>query len=212
MVKTFTILFITLLLISCGKPKGGGPNSSNGESVSLSEITNDSQVPSAAKNFEVNVKLNNFNASQEDKILVAGDLIRKVIASDEFKTEVLNYQYQGKKKFIDNDGLSNAQIYKKIIEGAERMGPQIDNEMDLELVIYHANNTVVGYTMPNEIKIWMNSKFFDQNNPAKVTENMMHEWLHKIGFKHDFERTLTRPYSVPYAIGYLVGRIAQKLD
>ena len=66
--------------------------------------------------------------------------------------------------------------------------------------------------MPNEIKIWMNSKFFDQNNPAKVTENMMHEWLHKIGFKHDYERTLTRPYSVPYAIGYLVGRIAQKLD
>jgi hypothetical protein len=212
MVKTFTILFLALLLISCGKSDGGGPSSSNGESVSLSEITPDSQVPTAAKNFEVNIKLNNFNSAQEDKILVASDLIKKVIASDEFKSAVLNYQYQGKKNFIDNDGLSNAQIYKKIIEGVEKLSPEIDNEMDLELVIYNANNSVVGYTLPNEIKIWMNAKFFDQNIPAKVTENMMHEWLHKLGFKHDYERTPTRPYSVPYAIGYLVGRIAQKLD
>ena len=212
MVKTFTIIFVALLLLSCGKQDGGGDGSSNGESVSLNDLTPNSPVPNAAQNFEINVKLNNFNSTQEDKILIASDLLKKVIASEEFKASILNYQYNGKKQFIDNDGLSNAKIYKKIIEGAEKLSPKTDNEMDLELVLYSSNDTVIGYTTPNQLKIWMNSKFFNQNNPAKVTENMMHEWLHKLGFKHDYARTASRPFSVPYAVGYLVGRIAQKMN
>jgi hypothetical protein len=208
MLKTFTILFVALLLLSCGKSNGGD----QGEYVSLNEITPNSPVPNAALNFEINVKLNNFNPTQEDKILIASDLIKKVIASEEFKASILNYQYNGKKQFIDNDGLSNGEIYKKIIEGAEKLIPKADNEMDLELVLYTSNDTVIGHTTPNQLKIWMNSKFFNQNNPAKVTENMMHEWLHKLGFKHDYARTASRPFSVPYAVGYLVGRIAQKMN
>lgn len=211
MKKTFALIFALMVLISCGKSGGGsGQSSSTGDSVALSEIKPDSPVPSAALNFDVNVTLNNFSITQGDKILVACDLIKKVIASEEFKNAILNYSYNGKKSFIDNGGLSNAAIYKKIIEGSEALRPGIDNEMDLDLVIYNANTSVVGYTMPNELKVWMNAKFFNRNSAAEVTTNMMHEWLHKLGFQHAQERTVTRPYSVPYAIGYLVSRLAVK--
>lgn len=213
MVKTFSLIFILMFLISCGKSGGGsGSSSSSGDTVALGELSTDSPVPSAALNFDVNLKLNNFSSTQEDKILIAGDLIKKVVASEEFKNAILNYTYQGKKTFVDNGGYSNAEIYKKIIEGSEKLRPGTDNEMDLDLVIYNANNSVVGYTFPDELKVWMNSKFFNQNSPAKVTTNMMHEWLHKLGFKHAQARTASRPYSVPYAIGYLVARLAQKYD
>ena len=213
MIKTTSLIFVFLFLVSCGKSGGGGDSSSSkGDAVSLSELTDSSPVPSAAQNFDVNVKLNNFSSTQEDKILAASDLIKKVVASEEFKSSILNYSYNGKKAFVDNDGLSNAAVYKKIIEGSEYLRPGIDNEMDLDLVVYTANNVVVGYTMPNELKVWMNGKFFNKNSPAQVTANMMHEWLHKLGFKNAQSSTASRPYSVPYAVGYLVARLAQKYN
>jgi hypothetical protein len=213
MVKTFSFIFVLMFLVSCGKSGGGGgQSSSTGDEVSMAEISTNSPVPSAAQNFDVNLKLYNFSASQEDKILVAGDLIKKVVATEEFKNAIINHTYKGKKTFVDNGGHSNSAIYKKIIEGSEKLRPGIDNEMDLDLVMYHSNNSVVGYTMPSELKVWMNSKFFNKNSPAKVTTNMMHEWLHKLGFKHAQSRTTSRPYSVPYAVGYLVAKLAKKFD
>lgn len=210
MIKTFSFLFLFLTLASCGK-SGGGSSTSQGEALSLDEISVDSNVPAAAHNFEVNLKINNFDAAQEDKVLEAADLIKKVVATEEFKDAILNFTYNGKKAFSDNDGLSNAEIYKKILEGSERLQPGADNEMDLSLEIFTRSDDTVGYTFPNELRVWMNSKFLNKNTPAKVTTNMMHEWLHKLGFKHDSAKTAKRPYSVPYAVGYLVARIAQKL-
>lgn len=213
MLKTFFPLFLLLSLASCG---GGGGSSGSSDpkgagAVSMEEISNNTPVPSAANNFGVNLEMENFNAEQEDKVLEASELIKKVIASEEFKNGVLNHSYNGKKGFVDSGGLTNAEIYKKILEGSEKLVPGEDNEMDLKLEVYHANNVVVGYTMPSVIKIWMNSKFLDKNNAAEVTTNMTHEWLHKLGFKHSASRTATRKYSVPYAVGYLMRDIARTM-
>ena len=122
------------------------------------------------------------------------------------------HKFNGKKAFNDNGGLSNAQIYKKIIEGSERLTPGVDNEMDLALEVFRANTNTVGYTMPSELRVWMNEKFLDRNVPYKVTTNMVHEWLHKMGFKHAQAATATRKYSVPYAIGYMVRDLAKKYN
>jgi ribosomal protein L21 len=215
MTKTFSLLFVFLFLVSCGK-SGGGNNtqSSNnvGDAVDLEEVSVNSVVPSAALNFEVNLNLNKFNSTQEDKVLEAADLIKKVVASEEFKKKVLSYKYRGKKAFNDNAGLSNAQIYKKIIEGSEKLRPGKDNEMDLDLEVYKENNNTVGYTYPSVIRVWMNSKYLNKNSPAKVTTNMMHEWLHKLGFKHDVKATPDRKHSVPYAIGYIVAKLAARIN
>jgi len=209
MLKTVLFIFLTLSFISCGK--SGGGSSSTGDAISVEDISTNQPVPQAAFNFDVNVKLVNFNSTQEDKILRASDLIKQVVASEEFKNAILNHTYNGKKSFVDNGGLSNAQIYKAIIEGSEKLRPGIDNQMDLELEVFNRSDTTVGYTFPNVIRVWMNSKFLNKYNPADVTTNMMHEWLHKLGFKHAYDNTPTRKYSVPYAIGYLVAKIAKKI-
>lgn len=210
MFKSLSILFVFLFLASCGK--SGGGSTAGGDSVSLEEIES-GVTPSAALNFNVNVRMDNeFTATQSDKVRAASDLIRKVVGSDEFRQKVLAHSYNGKKGFVDNGGLSNAQVYKAIIEGSEKLSPGVDNEMDLSLEVFRASTNTVGYTMPSELRVWMNEKFLDRNMPYKVTTNMVHEWLHKLGFKHAQASTPTRKYSVPYAIGYLVARIAQKLD
>jgi hypothetical protein len=206
--KTLSFLAAFLFFVSCGKGGHGGGNS--GDAVSLDEIQSGAPVPQAALNFNVNMRTDNFNGEQLDKVHTAAELIKKVVASEEFKDAVLNFKYNGKKSFVDNGGLSNAQIYKKIIEGSEMLTPGIDNEMDLDAEAYKENTMTVGYTFPNVIKIWMNTKYLNANPSYKVTTNMMHEWLHKLGFVHAQARTASRPYSVPYAVGYLVARLAQK--
>jgi hypothetical protein len=209
MLKTSSLLFLFMLLVSCGKsPSNSGTQE---QVVELDEITTEAIVPSAALNFEVNLKLKNFNSRQEDKVLAAGDLIKKVVATEEFKNAILNHTYNGKKTFVDNGGLTNRQIYKRILEGSEKLKPGKDNTMDLNLIVYQANNSTVGYTYPNVNTVWMNSKFLNRNRPYEVTTNMMHEWLHKLGFKHAKQRTANRKYSVPYAVGYLVSRLAKKV-
>ena len=211
MFKTFSIMFAFLFLASCGK-SGGGSSKSGGDAVTLEEIES-GVLPQAALNFEVNVKLDNaFTATQEDKIYAASDLIKKVIGSEEFKNRLLNHKYGGKRAFNDNGGLSNAQIYKKIIEGSEMLSPGIDNKMDLSLEVYRAANNTVGYTYPNELRVWMNAKYLNANKPYNVTTNMVHEWLHKLGFKHDQAATPNRKYSVPYAVGYLVRDLARRMN
>lgn len=202
------ILLSATLATSCGGSGGGGSNGAS--SVDLQEISTNAPVPSAALNFNVNLKFDNFTGQQEAKVLEAAELIKKVVASEEFKNAILNHRYKGKKTFVNNNGLSNAQIYKKILEGSETLRPGKDNEMDLDLEVFYRNDSTVGYTYPNVIKVWMNRKFLDQNPPHKVTTNMMHEWLHKLGFGHDAKMNPARPYSVPYAVGYLTARLAKK--
>ncbi len=210
MSKTLSLMFVFLFLAACGK--GGGGSSSGGDSVSLEEIES-GVIPSAALNFNVNLRMDSsFNGTQVDKIHTAAGLIKKVVASEEFRNAIVNFRYNGKKAFVDNGGLSNVQIYKKIIEGSEALSPGVDNEMDLSLEVYTANTVVVGYTITNELKIWMNAKFLNANPSYKVTTNMVHEWLHKLGFHHAQKNNPSRPSSVPYAIGYMVARMARKYN
>lgn len=210
MLKTFTFLFVLLMFVSCGK--SGGSNTPGGSSISAEDVSVDSPVPQAAYHFDVNLKLDNFNAQQEDKIFEAKELIKKVVASEEFKDAILNHKYKGKKTFVDNGGKSNAEIYIAILQGTETLRPEIDNEMDLDLEIFSRPDDTVGYTYANDIRVWMNSKFLNRNSAAKVTTNMMHEWLHKLGFTHSQQSTASRPYSVPYAVGYLVAKLAKKMS
>lgn len=211
MTKTFSILFLFLALVSCGKDGGGGGQNQEESVVDISSLTGDSTVvPNAALTFDTHIKMVNFSRDQEDKVLKAADLIKQVIASPEFKNRVLNYTYNGKKAFVDNGGLSNAQIYKKILEGAEGLLPQKNNAMDVELELYNDGSITIGYTNPSTIRIWMNTKYFNNYTPYQVADNLFHEWLHKIGFGHAVNNNPSRPHSVPYALGYLMEELAKK--
>lgn len=169
-------------------------------------------VPNDALTFEANILFHNFDRDQEDKVHKAIEIIKKVVGSTEFRSRVLNYTYQGQKQFVDNKGMTNAQIYQALLDGREDLKPEIDNEMDLELELYYSWTSTVGYTTPDVLLIHMNTKFFDPYTPSQVAGNVFHEWTHKLGFDHAQNYSVSRDSSVPYAIGYLIEELGKKYE
>ncbi|MEI8347076.1 MAG: hypothetical protein WCG27_06395 [Pseudomonadota bacterium] len=164
--------------------------------------------------FDVQIKYLNFTDAQEIKADKAKELIRRVANSEEFKQRVLNFTWQGKKQFANNDGKTNEQIYQNFMAGNETLSPQIDYTMNLEVTLYkpsYFGRNVIGYTYSNVVGIWSNRNFFNAYTPAQIAGNYTHEWCHKLGYIHDFNSTARRPYSVPYALGYLVDELATKI-
>lgn len=170
------------------------------------------EVPHEALIFDANLELYEFEKLDEDKVYKAIDIIKKVVASKEFRNKVLDYTYDGKKQFLDNKGLSNAEIYQILLDGKEDLRPEVDYEMDLELQLYYSWTSTVGYTTPGELRIYMNTKFFDSYTPAEVAGNVFHEWTHKLGFTHASSYSVSRDSSVPYAIGYLIRDLGRQYE
>lgn len=210
MTRTFSFLFLFLFLASCGKGGSGGSGSSAGNAGGLTEadITSSEMAPVEAQTFEVNAKLSGFNRNQEEKIHHAIELIKRVIASDEFKKKVV-----ARKKYVDSN-YSGATIYKKILQGSEMLNPGSNNTMDLELKAYHESANVIGYTKPSIKTVYVNTRYLNMSSftPNQVAMNLTHEWLHKLGFKHAAKKTPTRANSVPYAVGYIMRALAAKID
>jgi hypothetical protein len=167
-------------------------------------------VPTLAMTFDTNVTPLGTTSSQEAKIQAAENKIKEVVGSEEFRTAVLNHTYSGKKTFVDNKGLTNAQIYQKILDGAETLQPKKNNAMDMYVKLYYQNSIVVGYTTTGSKTINMNTKYFNTYTSSGVSHNMMHEWLHKLGFTHAASYSVSRNYSIPYAIGNIMGKLAVK--
>lgn len=217
MFRTIQILSISLLFLGCNK-KQQQTEVVNPKRLPATKVADlmapkrKADVPAQADTWDAEPYMVNFNPEQEEKVRQAVVIIKKVITSEAFKERVLNYSYNGSKKFFDNHGLSNEEVYQKILEGAEKMGNTAkNNTMDVELELYHQKTTTIGYTYPNTVRIWMNTKYFNKYTPIKVADNLMHEWMHKLGFTHATTWSKDRDHSVPYAIGYLVEELADNL-
>lgn len=190
-----------------GNSSGG--SSTGGDSGGVVDPTD--PPPTQAFTFDVNILFVNTTSTQRAKFDKAIEMIKELVASDEFKSMVLNHTYNGKKTYVDNGGYTNAQIYQKILDGAETLKPTKNNTMDMEVELYYANNTTVGYTYANSKRVWVNRKYFDTNSVSSVAANLVHEWLHKLGFTHSVSYNAARDYSVPYAIGRIVRTLGPKL-
>lgn len=215
MSKSFSLLVLLLSLVACQKDlqtqRQTAMATKSGKKKWEASIQKQEDVPKEARSWDADIYLVNFNLEQEAKVLKAVALIKKVISSDEFRERVLNYTYDGKKGFFGNNGMTNEEVYQKILEGAEQMGnTSRNNIMDVELELYHQKTNTIGYTYPNTVRIWMNMKYFTRYTPIKVADNLMHEWMHKLGFTHATAWSESRDHSVPYAIGYLVEELALK--
>lgn len=221
MTRSFLILFGLIFIIACNehepqkeeakKDSVTVKQASLKPAVLVKEAQTEENVPRLALSWNAELYLVNFNAKQEEKVRKAVELIKKVVASSEFRKRILNYQYKDKTTFVDNHGFTNEEIYQKILDGAEKMGNKSSNNtMDVELELYHQKTKTIGYTYPNTVRIWMNKKYFNRYTPIKVADNLMHEWMHKLGFTHDVTWSRDRDHSVPYAIGYLVEELAQE--
>ena len=156
-----------------------------------------------------------FDQTEFDKLIQAKKLIEVVINSEEFKTAVLNFSYNGATEFVQNNGMTNQQIYDYLMTGAEMYPNQTpaDHLMDFDLELYTSSwfgRGTLGYTDVNTKTIHMNTRFYDKAAVNGVAMNLVHEWCHKMGFDHDSNRTARRDYSVPYAIGYVIRDLGAK--
>ena len=99
----------------------------------------DCVIPEKADSADlsINATFRDFTAAQELKMKNALERLKLVINSEEFKQEVLNYTYQGQFQFVDNQGMSNLEVYNSILKGAETLNGIIDSEMDIDLSLIH---------------------------------------------------------------------------
>lgn len=169
-----------------------------------------SSLPALALSFQTNVEyLEGFTLSDEQKYDKAVALVKKVVGTEAFRNAVLNHTYNGEKTFVQNNGLTNAEVYQSILDAAERLTPAKNNTLDVGVKLYYENNSVVGWTSGSITHINVNTKFFNTYAINSVAGNLFHEWLHKLGYGHDSAATARRPYSVPYAIGYMIRDIGR---
>lgn len=224
--KKRSMLFCTLaILIACEEPIPVSencvlPTASRGIAAVPQDDSDEGNVPTREcviperaqmANLTINPSLRNFGPEKEEKMMDALERLKIVINSVEFKDRVLNHEYQGVKTFFDNGGLTNEEIYEKVMLGAETLMPEDDEEIDVDITLYYKNNSTVGYTYPDTNRIWVNDKFFSTFTLGKVAANVTHEWTHKIGFIHDFNRTTRREFSVPYGIGSIIQELVDKM-
>jgi hypothetical protein len=191
--------------------------SSEDQEFDLTLPPDDNQVeaglPSELKLFGANVSFYNFTSTDMDKVHEALIFIQRIVRTEEFRNRVMSHRFEGRLAFANNNGLTNAQIYQKIVDGVELLKPEKNHAMDLELELYTNNfSSTVGYTYPHTLRIWMNRRFFNRYSAEEVARNIFHEWTHKLGFDHDSSATARRPYSVPYALGSIIQEMAFKLQ
>ncbi len=229
--KSLLFFALCLLLVSCNNPSDTACNTPDTKEMKeeavatsgcdapspdpapiVTEPVPEGEVPNEAFSFDASLSFFKFEVEQEEKVHKAVDIIKQVIASQEFRTKVLTHKYDGETQFANNGGFTNAQIYQMLLDGSEKLTPGVDHEMDMELELYYTSKDTVGYTYANSKRVWMNTKFFTPYTPAQVAGNLFHEWIHKLGFVHDRSNTARRPYSVPYAIGYLIRDLGKKYE
>ncbi len=162
-------------------------------------VGNEFPVPTAKKIFTVKIVDLNYTAEQKAKLADAAKYIAILMNSQEFKKEILE-----RKKFTNNLGLTNAQIYDKLFKGAEALSPAENYQMDLKLKMYYSRKRTVGYTYATSLIVYTNSKFHNWYNACEVASNAVHEWGHKLGFQHS---SASDSASVPYSLNDVVEKL-----
>jgi hypothetical protein len=164
----------------------------------------------------VDLYLRNFTEADKAKVLQAKEILEVVMNSEEFKQRVINFTFKGEKRFHQNNGQSNQEIYDHLMTGEEILMPGSTGIMNFDLSLYKSKNpwsTVKGYTTADSMRIYINTKFYRLSTwtAIDVAANMAHEWVHKMGYGHDYKDNPDRPYTVPYAVGHIVGDVAREL-
>jgi hypothetical protein len=157
---------------------------------------------------------------QKEKLMKAFELIDTIVNSEEFKVKVINYMgrngvQQYSKNYLwnnSNDRLSNEDIYDLIMEGDERMIPHSLGKMNLNVRRYWSSwwgRKVIGYTNPgNDKKIYVNGRFYNRFETHQMVGNIVHEWLHLLGFLHGKSNIREE---VPYVVGAIASDIAKNM-
>lgn len=163
--------------------------------------------------------------NQKEKYDKALSILEKVLNSESFKLKVLAYKrsdgqrlYQ--KNYLWNDSdqvLSNRDVLDIILNGDEKMRPNTLNEMNINSYVKQCSwfqrmgiwcRKVIGSTSPSSSAlIKHNWKFYKGFDTPEMVANIVHEWLHLLGFLHGNENMREE---VPYVVGSIAGEVAKE--
>jgi len=152
------------------------------------------------------------------------------INSEEFEQAVLNYQWKDEVftqlnfksphiEYIDHETgkkvyrteMSNEEIYDLIMSGWDKFHQTYDGDIDIESHLHFKRwSSAIGHTYPSTFKTWLNTKFWtgsEKDIIALIAGNIVHEYMHNLGFGHAYKWNPTRDHSVPYAIGTIIRQI-----
>jgi hypothetical protein len=147
-------------------------------------------------------QMKDFSFNDTKKYKSSVRLLEEAINSKEF------YKLFMELELSSDKGMTNQQIYDLMMSGAEVLDPIVDNEADIFITMYYSNNSTVGYTYPHTKEKWINKKFFDEYDASQIAKNLIHEYMHKLGFGHVSSREHT---SVPYAVGFLIEDLVKNI-
>jgi hypothetical protein len=163
---------------------------------------------SFSEKFSVNIIAKNYKKPELQKLNQASLLLEDVFNSEEYREEVLNFTSFRRKAFQYNRDQTNEQIYLTIIWGAEILDSRFDREMDLIVQMYHAPfSKTVGYTYWNEPTVYTNKKYHRRFTPCEVASNLVHEWMHKLGYSHSVKWEEKRDFTVPYGHNEIIKKL-----
>jgi hypothetical protein len=171
------------------------------EEIDNSATISIQKIPTRGRRLRVNlVSLTGFTDSETKRHRSAATLTEIVVNSAEFKKRVLAKKFTTTKK-------TSQEIYDHLMTGEEVLQKGVDYEMDIEVEMYNKKNNVVGYTYPNVTKTWLNRYVTSKYDESGIAGNLVHEWLHKLGYGH---ASASDHNSVPYAVGYIVRDMVQE--
>lgn len=159
---------------------------------------------------QININGSKLNAPERrQKAQEVAQEIHRVINSTLFRDKVARMETYGEtSKYA---GLPNNEIYQMLMKGAEEWNNIVDNEWDVYVDDYFTRRGVIGYMYPGKKWIYVNTKFFDVRSNMMVGSNIVHEYSHTLGFRHDHARTLRRSKSVSYQLNLIYEECHRRL-
>ena len=138
--------------------------------------------------------------ARKDKMAQVAGEMHTVINSSIFRDQILKMKpFLGERSKYKT--LSNKEVYKMIMHGADIHEPQMDYELDIFVDDYYTFKKVIGYTKPSVDRIIrVNTKYFDRRHSMDIGSNILHEYSHLLGFSHDFFNSEDRPSSISYQL------------
>ncbi len=110
--------------------------------------------------------------------------------------------------------VTRQELYTLIMSGWDKFDQTKDGDVDLKSHLHYKRwSRAIGHTYPSTFKTWMNTKFWTGSETdivALIAGNIVHEYMHNLGFDHAFDWNPTRQFSVPYAIGTIVRQLVDK--
>lgn len=137
-----------------------------------------------SKQFLTVSKCNGCTVSESDRVSAAVIKVNETIAGACFRKEMVSMS------LIQTEGRTPEQVVDHLAS----------SQIQVETQKYWTIRRVLGYTLPNVNKIWLNSRYMMKWNVCDTASLLAHESSHKVGYSHDYKPTSRRPMSVPYSL------------